>query len=95
VGADEKTLLLMVKFVKITHQFNLFDFNEMRPKIRFTQEDKLYLRIKCHEGKQHMKAKDDWKTIDTLQDIRERLESIERRLTNKPHTNNGQRKRTS
>lgn len=72
----------MAQFIRINHQFNLFDYNDMRPRIRFTSEDKLYLRIKCHEGKMHMKNKDDFHTIEVLQDIRERLESIERRITN-------------
>jgi hypothetical protein len=74
----------VVKFKRYAHQFSLFNFEDMRPRIRFSVEDKLYLRIRCNDGKHAMKNGDTWKTLEALTDIRERLESFERRITQKP-----------
>lgn len=78
------------QFTPYNHQFSLFNFEDMRPRLRFSPEDKLYLRMKCNEGKHYLKQGDQFKTLEVLQEIRERLESYERRITNN-HKSNGKR----
>jgi hypothetical protein len=69
----------VARFTRINHQFSLFGFNAMRPKVKVPISAK-----KIQEAKDLMYGGDMKGAAERMRDVREALEAYEERLTNNP-----------
>jgi hypothetical protein len=68
-------------FTPITHQFSLFEYNEMRPKYKVPI--KRISRARMEQAVMEMKSGKPRKLSDILSDVNDALERFDKRLTNK------------
>lgn len=61
-----------MKFIRITHQFSLFDYNEMRPKLKVPI--KRISKERAEEAMREMRQGNDKKVLGVLRDINDSLD---------------------
>lgn len=62
----------MLKFIRVDHQFSLFDYNEMRPKVKVPI--KRISKERMIEADKEMRAGKEKKMLGVLRDINDSLD---------------------